>query len=91
MGTEPLTLASLQTLIRDALAYPYAWEKVGLGDAKAEAVASFCRDRSAHIAQAVWSLLGVESEYTDGRDCPYCEVRGEGVHVQCEADAEEAR
>lgn len=57
MDTEPLTLAGLQALIRDALAYPFAWQKFGLGDAKAEAVASFCRDRAAHIAQEVAAAI----------------------------------
>lgn len=52
-----LTLASLQKMIQNDLAYPFAWEKFGLGEAKVEAVAAYCRDRSAHLAQVIWEMF----------------------------------
>lgn len=54
---EPLSLSSLTKMIQNDLAYPFAWEKFGLGDAKVEAVTAYCRDRAAHLAQVIWSYL----------------------------------
>lgn len=52
-----MTLAELQKLIHNTLAYPYAWEKVGLGRLTVAQVADYSRDRSAHLAQELWDVL----------------------------------
>lgn len=57
-GSEGIeTLAALQKLIHNTLALPYAWEKVGLGGSPVGPVAAYCRDRSAHLAQVIWSMM----------------------------------
>lgn len=42
--------------IQNLLAYPYAWQKVGLGDLPVDKVAGYCRDRAAHVAELAYGF-----------------------------------
>jgi len=47
----------LVKLIHNALAYPYAWEKVGLGHVTVEQAAAYADDRARQLADAIWTEL----------------------------------
>jgi len=51
----------LAKMIQNMLAYPYAWEKVGLGGLPVEKVAKYAQDRAAHLTELIWIEL-VEAE-----------------------------
>jgi len=66
------------------LAAPYAWEKVGLGSSPVGSVASYCRDRSAQIAQVLAELLSDQDDdpRTDSRDIEEQIEHEEGVTAE---------
>lgn len=42
--------------IQNLLAYPYAWQKVGLGELPVDRVGAYCRDRAAHVAELAYGF-----------------------------------
>jgi len=59
----------LAKMIQNSLAYPFAWEKVGLGGLPVEKVAVYCQDRAAHLAEAIWSeLVTFEAERAEAEE-----------------------
>jgi hypothetical protein len=55
-----LSISAATRKIEDFLAYPFAWEKVGLGDVTVLAAKAYAQDRAAQIVSWLLALGAIE-------------------------------